>query len=248
MRMYPREFPSGRRGKPKRRAEHRVYQALAGIDRRRGFTYYEWRKGHECIEVDFAVWIESLGRFALQVKGGRYLLIDGDWYLRKREGLDSVPSCPLDEAKLGALDLHDDIEERARTSYNPYVIPVLLFPDMTEPDDDIENLAERKGVYVVWGMDNLLDDLERIVRSRRVCDRLAMERIAAEVLAVTDGQIRLDTPVEEENHTRPVRPLVLSLSVGGRSLLRIRAREMRLRLETCTGTGASRKGSRKCRP
>ena len=110
MRIYPREFPSGRRRKPKRQAERRVYEALANSNRR-GFVYYEWRKGYERIELDYAVWIEGLGRFALQVKGGRYLLVDGDWYLKTRSGVKSVRSCPLDEAKLGALDLHDDIED-----------------------------------------------------------------------------------------------------------------------------------------
>ena len=104
MRMYPREFPSGRRRKPKRQAERRVYEALAGSDRR-GFCYYEWRKGYEHIELDFAVWIEELGRFALQVKGGRYLLIDGEWYLKTRNGVKLIESCPLDETKLAALDL-----------------------------------------------------------------------------------------------------------------------------------------------
>ena len=118
MRMYPREFPSGRRRKPKRQAERRVYEALAGSDRR-GFCYYEWRKGYEHIELDFAVWIEGLGRFALQVKGGRYLLIDGEWYLKTRDGVQPVRSSPLDEAWLGALDLHDDIEELAEDDLQP---------------------------------------------------------------------------------------------------------------------------------
>lgn len=246
MRMYPREFPSGRRRKSKRRAERRVYETLANIDSR-GFVYYEWRRGRECIELDFAVWIEGLGRFALQVKGGRYLLIDGEWRLKTRNGVQPVETSPLDETWLAALDLHDDIEECACTPYNPFVIPMLSFPDMTEPDAAIESLAKRKGVYVIWGTENLLSDLERIVRSRSVSDPLTMERIAAEVLAVTDGQIRLDAAEGEENHTKPMRPLVMSLTVGGRSLLQVRAKEMRLRLETRTGTGTSRKESRKCR-
>ena len=190
MRMYPREFPSGRRKKPKRQAERRVYQALAGSDRQ-GFVYYEWRKGYEHIELDFAVWVEGLGRFALQVKGGRYVLIDGDWYLKTRDGVKLIESCPLDEAKLAALDLHDDIEDRAYTPYNPYVIPVVVFPDM-EPDPAIERLAERRGVYVIWGIGNLWADLAEIVRSRRVSEALGMDRIAREVHAVTDGLIRLE--------------------------------------------------------
>ena len=61
MRMHPRHYPPNRRSDPKRQAEHRVYDALAAIGRR-GFCYYEWRKGYERIELDFAVWIPDLGR------------------------------------------------------------------------------------------------------------------------------------------------------------------------------------------
>ena len=190
MRMYPREFPSGRRKKPKRQAERRVYEALASADRR-GFVFYEWRRGYGHIELDFAVWVNGLGRFALQVKGGRYLIIDGEWYLKTREGNKHVRSCPLDETKLSTLDLHDDIKELAETVYNPFVIPVLLFPDM-DPDPAIEQLARRAGVYVIWGVGNLLADLEEIVRSRRVSEALGMDRIAGEVHVVTDGLICLE--------------------------------------------------------
>ena len=190
MRMHPREFPSGRRKKAKRRAERQVYEALAGSDRQ-GFVYYEWRKGYEHIELDFAVWVKDLGRVALQVKGGRYLLIDGEWYLKTRDGVKLIESCPLDETKLAALDWHDDIKEMAATHYNPFVVPVLMFPDM-EPDQAIEQLARRTGVYVIWGVGNLLADLEEIVRSRRVSEALGMDRIAGEVHAVTDGLICLD--------------------------------------------------------
>lgn len=230
MRMYPREFPAGRRKEPKRRAERQVYEALVGSDRR-GFVYYEWRRDYERIELDFAVWVEKLGRFALQVKGGRYLLVDGDWHLKTREGIKPIASCLLDEAWLAALDLHDDIAERATTTYNPHVVPVVAFTD-TNPEPSIENLAKRKGVYVIWGSENLLCGLEEIVLGRSVSDRLTMERIAAEVQAVTDGQIRLDAAVARETGWRPVPPLVLSVRVGGRSVLRVRAKGMRLQIQT----------------
>ena len=190
MRMFPKEFPQSRRKIPKRRAERRVYEALANIDSR-GFCYYEWRRGRECIELDFAVWIEGLGRFALQVKGGSYLLIDGEWYLKTRRGLQPVKSCPLDDTKLTALDLHDDIKECAHTVYKPFTVPVLVFPDM-DPDRAIEQLARRTGVYVIWGVGNLWADLAEIVRSRRVSEALGMDRIAREVHGVTDGLICLE--------------------------------------------------------
>ena len=244
MRMYPREFPSGRRRQPKRRAERRVYEALAGSDRR-GFCYYEWRKGYGRIELDFAVWIEGLGRFALQVKGGRYLLIDGEWYLRTREGVKPIKTSPLDEAWLAAPDLHDDIEELAETAYNPFVIPVLVFPDM-EPDEAIRKLARRKGVHLVWRTDDLMADLMAIVRRRGVSASLTMERIGREVYAVTDGLIQLAEAGRaeagrEEPRAKAVRPIAWSLSVGGRNVLWVRAGEMRLRFGTCIGLGASRK-------
>ncbi len=95
IRMYPREFPSDRLRKPKRQGERRVYEALASSDRR-GFVFYEWRRGYERIELGFAVWTRGLGRFALQVKGGCHLLIDGEWYLKTRGALQFIRSCPLD--------------------------------------------------------------------------------------------------------------------------------------------------------
>ena len=239
MRMYPREFPSGRRKKPKRQAERKTYEALAGSDRR-GFVYYEWRKGYGHIELDFAVWVKDLGRFALQVKGGHYLLIDGEWRLKTRDGVQPIAASPLDEAWLGALDLHDDIVELAATGYNPFVIPVLAFPDM-EPDEAIRKLARRKGVHLVWRTDDLMADLIAIVRRRGVPAALTMERIGREVYAVTDGLIQLAEAGKQEIRAKAVRPIAWSLSVGGRDVLRVKAGEMHLRFGTVIGPGTSRK-------
>ena len=249
MRMYPREFPSGRRRKRKRQAEGRVYAALAGSGRR-GFCYYEWRRGYGRIELDFAVWIEGLGRFALQVKGGPHLLIDGEWHRKTPAGVRPVGSSPLDEAWLAALDLHDDIEDLAETAHNPFVIPVLLFPDM-EPDPAIQSLANRKGVYVIWGVENLLVDLEGIVRSRRVSDTLPAERIAREVWAVTDGLIRLSQTDDAaadggDEGEAPVSgrrlPALMRLVVGGTTVLAVRSSAVRCRLGKRHPTGRRLKG------
>ena len=117
MRMHPKKFPPNRRRKPKRRSERHVYEALANSNRR-GFVYCERCKGHECIELHFAVSIEELGRIALQVKGGRYLLSDGEWRLATRDGVQPIAASPLESAWLAARNLHDDIEGCACTSYN----------------------------------------------------------------------------------------------------------------------------------
>ena len=255
MRIYPREFPSGRRKRPKRRAEQRVYEALAGICLR-GFVYYEWRRGYEYTEVDFILWLEGLGRFALQVKGGVYFLEDGEWFLRTRDGVKAIKTSPLDETWLAMLDLHDDIAEKARTPYDPFVVPVLIFPDM-DPNAAIEKLASRKGVYLVWGTENLLQNLEEIVRSRGLSESLSAERIKREVCAATDGLVRLeeaegDRGSREEGLLEPEhggeRLSVLSLSVHGLKVIEVRARSIRIRVWTTFHGMTRRAGDDVCRP
>ena len=232
MRMYPREFPATRRNMPKRRAERRIFEALANSNRQ-GFAYYEWRRGYGGIELDFAVWIIGLGRFALQVKGGRYLLAGGEWFLKTGNALVHIETSPLEEAWLSALELHDDIEELAATPYNPYVIPVLAFCDM-EPDPAIEGLARRKGVRLVWRTTDLVADLCAIAQDRRVVDALPMDRIRREVSAVTDGLIQLREAPEQETGAKAAGP-------SGTELIHIRAREARFRQGIITGPGRLRK-------
>ena len=237
MKMYPKAFPAGRRKRPKRRAEQRVYETLAGSDRQ-GFVYYEWRRGYRHVELDFGVWIAGLDRFALQVKGGDYQLIGGEWHRKTRNGVQRVEKSPLDETWLAALDLHDDIAERAHTGYNPYVVPVLAFPDM-EPDQAIMRLAERKGVYLVWGVANLVSDLADIARARGISDRLSWERIAREVYAISDGQIRLadfagdsesNTDAEAGSDSATASTAVLAFAVNGKRVLEVRGRGLRLEI------------------
>ena len=234
MLMYPREFPAIRRRMPKRRAEHRVFEALAGSDRQ-GFAFYEWRRGYGGIELDFAVWIVGLGRFALQVKGGRYLLIGGEWSLKTGNGPAPIGSSPLDEAWLAALELHDDIGKLAATPYNPYVIPVLAFCDM-KPDPAIEGLARRKGVHLVWRTNDLVADLCAIARGRGAPDALSMDRIRREAGAVTDGLIQLREAPEQEAGAKAAGP-------SGPELIHIRAREARFRRGIISGPAKPRRRS-----
>ncbi len=238
MRMYPRKFPAIRAAMTERGAESRVYEGLAQSGRD-GFVYYEWRRGYGRIEVDFAVWVEHVGRFALQVKGGRYLLVDGEWHLRTRRGLKAVDTSPLDEAWLGALDLHDDIAELAETSYNPFVTAVLVLPDM-EPDQDVANLARRKAVHLLWGDDDPVRQLEEVSRRWGVAPALDAERISREVFAVSDGLIRLGCDEDEHDvheANPPSAPVclldqpALSLWAAGLEILRVSGRVNRLSLQ-----------------
>ena len=149
-----------------------------------------------------------------------------------------VETSSLDETWLAALDLHDAIAERAHTGYNPYVVPVLAFPDM-EPDPAIMRLAERKGVYVVWGVASLVSDLAAIARARGISDRLSWERIAREVCAISDGQIRLAEFAEDSgskadaeagSDSTPASVAVLAFALNGRRVLEIRDQALRLEI------------------
>ncbi len=237
MKMYPKAFPSGRRKRPKRRAEQRVYEALAGSDRQ-GFVYYEWRRGYGHIELDFGVWIAGLDRFALQVKGGHHQLIGGEWHRKTGNGVQAVGTSPLDETWLAALDLHDEIAEQAHAGYNPFVVPVLVFPDM-EPDQAIMRLAARKGVYLVWGVASLVSDLAEIASARGISNRLSRERIAREVCAISDGQIRLgefgedsesNADAEAGSDSAPASVAVLAFAVNGKRVLEVRGQALRLEI------------------
>ena len=190
MRIFPREFPHRRLRKPTRRAERRIFGSLATSDLA-GFTYYEWRREYEDGEVDFALWVASLGRAALQVKGGHYELQEGEFSLHTRDGLIRVASSPIDEAWLGALDLHDDIVDRLAPAYDPFVVPILAFPDM-DPDEAIEKLARRKRVNLLWRSDTPSEAVAEILRSQPVLKPLPWSRIRCEVEAITDGLIILD--------------------------------------------------------
>ena len=77
--ILPEEFPRQRRDDPKRQAEARVFDALQALDMA-GHALYEFRKGGK--QVDFALWLDRLARFASQVKGGPYEMDNtGQWFL-----------------------------------------------------------------------------------------------------------------------------------------------------------------------
>ena len=125
------------------------------------------------------------------MKGGHYQLEDGEWELHTREGLIRVASSPIDEAWLGALDLHDDIVDRLAPAYDPFVVPILAFPDM-DHDEAIAKLARRKRVNLLWRPDLPPETIAKILRSQPVRKTLSQQRISREVEAVTDGLIILD--------------------------------------------------------
>ena len=135
------------------------------------------------------------------MKGGWHELVDGDWMLLKQGGPILLADSPIDEAWLGALDLHDEIQEKLRPPYDPFVVPILVLPDM-EPDPSIAALAQRKRVNIIWNTADTAKAVAEILRSQPVRAPLPWERIRAEVDVATDGVIQLADVDVAQNRDR----------------------------------------------
>ena len=160
IRMMLEQFPEHRRGDPKRGAEARVFDALLNLDLE-GHGLYEYRYRREGKQVDYPLWLHSMARFAVQVKGGQHEMDNtGQWFLRKPDGsLERIQS-PLEETADGCMEMRDGILEA--TGFKNYVAGVLMFPDM-QRNEEMERMArERYHVHIVWGLHSLKEDLERI--------------------------------------------------------------------------------------
>ena len=187
MQMYPEEFPPHRRGDPLRGAEARVFTALQAIDRP-GFAYYEWQRDKRSRQLDFALWIEGVGRFGLEVKGGWYVLIRGVWYLKNRRTgrLEPLSNCPLEQVSDATMSLYQEVTEKL--GGGAFFTPTLLFPDLA-PDPAIAARAERSHVYLIWGLERLAERLAAIAAAAGVRYPPTAAEIRQEVAAVSDGQL-----------------------------------------------------------
>ena len=191
MQMHPTAFPSDRRDDPMRRAESQVFDEIksSGLP---GFAYYEWQRDHNSPQLDFALWLLNVGRFGMEVKGGRYFLKNGKWHLNTENG-PQRKKCPLRKTWDATMSLHDELVDVL--DHEAFFIAVLVFPDM-EPDQAIIAKAKRSNVHVLWGTDGLVDRMEQIAAAREVYNPPDAEDIAREVAAVTDGQVLYEPPVD----------------------------------------------------
>lgn len=140
-------FPPHRRLDRRPRAEARVYDAIAASSRP-GYAFYEFQHGPDHPELDFVVWMEGVGRFAIQVKGGQYRYERGRWHLRRPNGTWQIKPCPLSQTWDAALALVQS--ERDATEIQTFVLAVLIFTDAA-PDERTRRRVERSKIHAVWG-------------------------------------------------------------------------------------------------
>ena len=178
MKINP-KFPPSRLTKPQRRAEREIYQALESIEIP-GWTLYEVKVTREAPQIDFLVWVEGVAVFAVQLKGGIYMIRDGELCLLTDRG--TFPK----EGLLGTVwDSSRAIPEfiQGKLHRGMYIIPVVGFPDM-EQDDDILDMAARRQVEVIFGKEDWVDRLVALAGCHPIWYRPTEVTIEQEVLAI----------------------------------------------------------------
>ena len=157
------EFPEHRLQDPRRQAEWRVYQEIAG-SQAPGRALYEMRAGLYVPQLDFGIWLQDVAHYGLQVKGGENATEGGEWRLHSANGPETIPS-PIAQTFDAAIAIRDII--KAQLNRKVFIFPVLCFPDMA-PDPIIEARAAEGHVTVLWGGDDLIGRLKELAKTQTI--------------------------------------------------------------------------------
>ena len=175
MRIQP-EFPEYHHNDPKRQAELRVYQEIAN-SQIPGQALYGVKASRHSPEVDFAIWIEDVACFAIEVKGGTYWVENGTLFRQSPNGPEQVTN-PLRKAMDGALSISNSIKDRLPGG--AFVISVLLF-HVWEEEDEIRRWAQDSRTNVMFGVTDLVRRLTELEDVATVRNRPPAYRIEQEV-------------------------------------------------------------------
>ena len=96
----------------------------------------------------------------MEVKGGQYVLDNGNWLLAGPGGRVAKPN-PLMQAYDAGMSLRNAVGERLSHKRKPYVICVTLFADM-ERDEGIEACTEGGQAKILWGTEEVATRLAAI--------------------------------------------------------------------------------------
>ena len=180
MRIQP-EFPLCRVEDPMRRAEQTIYRILEESEAP-GRALYEARILPHGRQIDFPVWIEGVTRYAIEAKGGRYIIDPetGEWRLLTDAGRYHQASPPA-QAWDAARSIPEVIRERFHRG--AYIIAVLAFPNM-EPDQVIADAAAQRHVDVIFGADRWVERLVELAGHHHIIVPPTAEQIDQEVALV----------------------------------------------------------------
>ena len=221
MQLYP-PFPTCRQDTPKRQAEKQIYEALAAYDLE-GHVLYEAKPLANAPQIDFAVWIVGVGIFGIQVKGGKYLLVEGEWYLITDRGR-VLKESPIPSTWDASMAIRDVVQEMLHQSI--FVTPVLAMPNM-QRNEEIEALAGARNVAVHWGDPSLIvDHLVQLAIDRKIHITPTPASIASQVQLVEPGLVlphRAPARLEAQELHIHVEHLHLHVPQGGLSVMEVPA-------------------------
>ena len=125
----------------------------------------------ECLAL-----LEGNGRYALTFLPDQWSVREGEWYHHTEEGAVT----PMGNVREAAWEAAMSVKDRLTEERGCYVIPVMVFIDMT-PDPDI--LEEMRGsrVQLLWGLDDLTARLADLPEGDQVQKQLGKRQIAREV-------------------------------------------------------------------
>ena len=203
-------FPPHRRRDPMRLAELQVYTEIMNSDRQ-GRAFYELTSAN-APELDFAVVIQDLAIYGIQVKGGPHTFRGGQFQRITDDGPVDIP-CPLKVTWDAAMQIREPVSKRL--GRKAFVVPVLVFPDM-EPDPDIERRAEHDRVKVLFGAHNLVERLVDLVADQEIFSpptAWQLDEIAETLMPfLADGDQSADELEGQEGD-------VSGIDVGGRPIV-----------------------------
>ena len=176
MKIIP-AFPAHRLQDPQRQAELAVYRELEASVMP-GAALYEPAFGRYQRGLDFAVWLEGAGRYGIEVKGGRDSVKGATWQLATPYGLVEQ-ECPAQQVWDGAMAFRDRIARKK--GRGPFIIAVLLFPDM-EPDTGVRAALADSTAHAIFGVENLAARLAGLTQVHQPPDAADIMRETALVM------------------------------------------------------------------
>ena len=120
--------------------------------------------------------LEGNGRYALTFLHNQWSARAGEWYHHAEDGAVT----PMGDVREDAWEAAMSVKDRLTEDRGCYVIPVMVFTDMT-PDPDI--LEEMRGsrVQLLWGLADLAARLADLPEGDQVQKQLGKRQIAREV-------------------------------------------------------------------
>ena len=182
-------FPPSRLTEPTRRAERDIYQAIE-TSSLPGRALYEVKVTRNAKQVDILLWAEAVAVFGAQLKGGIFVIRDGELCLVTDQGLIPKPGL-LAAIWDSVMEIPKFIE--SKLGRGMYIVPVLGLPDM-ERDDDILDLAARRQVEVIFGKHDWVNRLVDLAGRHPIRHRPTEATIEQEVMAIMPELTPAPTP------------------------------------------------------